>query len=49
MKFLQQSMRDDIEALGYVLLYLVTKSVLPWNKMPSDSIVQEYRNVLHKK
>lgn len=45
---LQQSRRDDLESLGYVLLYLV-KGGLPWQGLHASSTNERKRKILEKK
>lgn len=42
------SRRDDLEAFGYVLVYLYTSS-LPWIDMPCDSDDRQYQDIMHLK
>ena len=43
-----QSRRDDLEGLAYVLVYLL-KGVLPWQGMPGDNKKEKYRLISEKK
>jgi casein kinase 1 len=44
----EQSRRDDIEALGYVLVYLL-KGSLPWQGLPGATKEEKYKSILKKK
>ena len=48
MKGLEQSRRDDLEALGYMLLYFI-RGNLPWEDMPAKTKEEKYRKILEKK
>ena len=43
-----QSRRDDLESVGYVLLYLL-KGVLPWQGIDAKTKEEKYSKILYKK
>lgn len=47
-KGLEVSRRDDLEAVGYVLVYLYTSS-LPWIDLDYDSDDKQYRDIMDMK
>jgi len=40
----EQSRRDDIESLGYLLVYLV-KGILPWQGLKGEDRRQKYQRI----
>ena len=43
-----QSRRDDLESLGYMLIYLVNGE-LPWQTLTSSNIKEKYRKIKNSK
>ena len=48
LKGFEQSRRDDMESLGYVLAYLI-RGNLPWQGMPAKTKEEKYAKILNKK
>jgi len=44
----EQSRRDDLEAIGYMLIYLIRGS-LPWSGLAGNTAEEKYKNILAKK
>ena len=46
--FAEQSRRDDMEALGYIMIYLLT-GTLPWQGLRAKTKAQKYEKISEKK
>jgi casein kinase 1 len=45
---IEQSRRDDLEAIGYVIIYL-TKGYLPWQGIKANNKQEKYHKIMEKK
>ena len=46
---IEQSRRDDLESLGYVIFYLLREGGLPWQGMQGHSKRNKYQRILERK
>lgn len=45
---IEQSRRDDIESIGYVIMYLL-RGILPWQNMKAKDTKTKYKMIMEKK
>ncbi len=45
---IEQARRDDIEAIGYVLMYFM-RGILPWQNMKAKDTKAKYQMIMEKK
>lgn len=45
----EQSRRDDLEAIGYVLLYFAKNGMLPWQGIQAENKQEKYQRIMEKK
>jgi len=45
---IEQSRRDDIESIGYVIMYLL-RGILPWQNMNAKDTKTKYKMIMEKK
>jgi casein kinase 1 len=45
---IEQSRRDDIESIGYVMMYLL-RGILPWQNMKAKDTKTKYKMIMEKK
>jgi serine/threonine protein kinase len=45
---IEQSRRDDLESIGYVLIYFL-RGNLPWEKLEAQSKLEKFRKIMETK
>ena len=45
---IEQSRRDDIESIGYVMMYML-RGILPWQNMKAKDTKTKYKMIMEKK
>ena len=45
---IEQARRDDIESIGYVIMYFL-RGILPWQNMKAKDTKAKYQMILEKK
>lgn len=45
---IEQSRRDDVESIGYVIMYLL-RGILPWQNMKAKDTKTKYKMIMDKK
>jgi hypothetical protein len=45
---IEQSRRDDVESIGYVMMYLL-RGILPWQNMKAKDTKTKYKMIMEKK
>ena len=48
MKGIEMTRRDDLESIGYMLIFLI-KGKLPWFKYNNEDLIERFDNILHMK
>lgn len=46
---IEQSRRDDLESLAYILIYFIRGGNLPWQGLPARTKAEKYRVIMQKK
>ena len=45
---IEQSRRDDVESIGYVMMYML-RGILPWQNMKAKDTKTKYKMIMEKK